>query len=47
RGIPIAVIVGKRDLAENKVTLRNLKTGEQSTVAKSNLMEEIESMLIR
>jgi len=47
RGIPIAVIVGKRDLDENKVTLRNLKTGEKTTIVKSNLMEEIESMLTK
>jgi len=29
QGIPFAVIVGKKELKEGKVTLRNLKSGEE------------------
>jgi len=42
RNIPYMIIVGKRDLNEDKVTLRDMKSGEQSTVLISKLKEELE-----
>lgn len=45
RNIPLTVIVGKRDLSNNVVTLRNMKTGEQSTVAIDNLLNAIRKQL--
>lgn len=36
-----AVIIGSDELAQNKITIKNLDTGEQKTVAFENLIEEL------
>ncbi|MCK5409029.1 MAG: hypothetical protein KAJ30_02085, partial [Candidatus Heimdallarchaeota archaeon] len=41
RNIPYMVIVGKRDLENKNVTLRNLETREDSLVLISDLTEEL------
>ena len=38
KNIPNVVIVGERELAEESVTLRNMKTGEQKKVKISELV---------
>ena len=43
RKIPLVVIVGKRDLEDNKVTLRDLETGEQKLITIDALVSEVES----
>ena len=45
RNVPLMVIVGKRDLAENNVTIRDLKTGDQKTISISKLKNEIKKQL--
>ena len=41
----IMIIVGKRDLAENNVTIRDLKSGEQKLVSITNIKKEIKNLL--
>jgi len=41
RGVSYAVIVGPKELEENKVVLKDMSKGEQRTVPISNLTEEI------
>ncbi|MHA1223356.1 MAG: His/Gly/Thr/Pro-type tRNA ligase C-terminal domain-containing protein, partial [Candidatus Heimdallarchaeaceae archaeon] len=41
RKIPLVVIVGKRDLEDNKVTLRDLETGEQKLIKIDKIVSEI------
>jgi histidyl-tRNA synthetase len=41
RGIPQVLIVGKADLAEGRVTLRNMRTGEQRKIELARLPELI------
>ncbi len=41
RDIPLMVVVGKRDLAENKVTIQDLRTGEKKVINLSKLLDEI------
>ncbi|MHA1259867.1 MAG: His/Gly/Thr/Pro-type tRNA ligase C-terminal domain-containing protein [Candidatus Heimdallarchaeaceae archaeon] len=43
RKIPLVVIVGKRDLEDNNVTLRDLETGEQKLITIDALVSEVES----
>ena len=45
RKIPLMVVVGKRDLEENKVTLQDLETEEKKTVTISNLISEIKKKM--
>ncbi|MHA1464394.1 MAG: histidine--tRNA ligase [Candidatus Heimdallarchaeaceae archaeon] len=45
RNIPYVVIVGKRDLENNSVTLKNLETREESQVLISNLTKELKKRL--
>ena len=45
RNIPLAVIVGKRDLKNNVVTLRDLETGEQKIVPISDIVSAIKEHL--
>ncbi len=45
RSIPLMVIIGKRDLEENKVTLRDMKTGEQEAILLSELELKIKEKL--
>ncbi|MCE7748488.1 MAG: histidine--tRNA ligase family protein [Candidatus Heimdallarchaeota archaeon] len=42
RNVPNMIIIGKRDLDEDKVTLRDMKSGEQITVLISKLKEELD-----
>ncbi len=43
--VPYVVLIGKRDLAEGKITVRNMQTGEQRTVEKESAVEEILRLL--
>ncbi len=43
--VPYVVLIGKRDLAEGKVTIRDMETGEQKTVEKESAVEEILRLL--
>jgi len=44
-GIPYVVLVGKKDLEEGKVTVRDMETGEQKTVEKERVVEELRKLL--
>lgn len=39
--VPSVCVLGESELAENKVTLKNMKTGEQRTIERDQLHEEI------
>jgi len=41
KGIPYVLIIGPREIKENKVTIKNLKTGQQKTVSKNEITAEI------
>ena len=43
--VPYVVLIGKRDLAEGKITVRDMETGEQRTVEKESAVEEILRLL--
>ena len=43
--VPYVVLIGKRDLAEGKITVRDMETGEQITVEKESAVEEILRLL--
>ncbi len=45
RGTPLMIIVGERDLKENKVTIRELDTGDQNLIDTSKIVEEIKKRL--
>ena len=45
RGIPITIIIGKRDLQLNKVTIRNMITGEQKLTNIKDVAMETNEML--
>jgi histidyl-tRNA synthetase len=40
-GIPFVCILGDTELAENKVSIKNLKTGEQETVAREDVSKNL------
>lgn len=42
-GIDYVCVLGETEIAENKVTLKNLKTGTQETTVRENLAERIKS----
>jgi histidyl-tRNA synthetase len=44
-GIPIAIVLGPDELTQGKVTLKNLKNREQTTIEKGSLLEQIENFL--
>ncbi|WP_297464192.1 histidine--tRNA ligase [Thermococcus sp.] len=44
-GVPYVVLIGKRDLAEGRVTVRDMETGEQKAVEKERVVEELLDLL--
>ncbi len=40
-GVPFVCVLGETELAENKVTLKNMRTGEQETVARDDVSSKI------
>lgn len=44
-GIPLAIIVGEGELKRGEVTLRNVKTREETSVPRANLVEELKKKL--
>ncbi|WP_297090130.1 histidine--tRNA ligase [Thermococcus sp.] len=44
-GVPYVVLVGKRDLSEGKVTIRDMESGEQRAVEKGKVVEVLGEML--
>ncbi|KUH34800.1 ATP phosphoribosyltransferase regulatory subunit [Thermococcus celericrescens] len=44
-GVPYVVLVGKKDLAEGKVTVRDMESGEQRTVEKARVAEAVVGLL--
>ncbi len=44
-GVPYVVLVGKKDLEAGKVTLRDMKSGEQKSIEKERAVEEILNIL--
>ena len=44
-GIPLAIIIGEGELKRGEVTLRNVKTREEVSVPRGNLVEEIKKKL--
>ncbi|ASJ15260.1 histidine--tRNA ligase [Thermococcus radiotolerans] len=44
-GVPYVVLVGKRDLAEGKVTIRDMESGEQRAVGKERVVEVLSELL--
>jgi len=43
--VKVAIILGKRDLAEGKVTIRDMENGEQKQVAIESIVEEVKKLL--
>ena len=41
--IPFVCVLGESELAENKVTLKNLRTGEQETIDRSEVSQKVKS----
>ena len=41
RGIPIALVLGPDELARGEVVLKNLRSGEQRSVSRINLLHHI------
>jgi histidyl-tRNA synthetase len=41
RGARYVVIVGEKDLAEGKITLRDMRTGDQEIIARQELIERL------
>ncbi|MCD6523634.1 MAG: histidine--tRNA ligase [Thermococcus sp.] len=44
-GVPYVVLIGKRDLAEGRVTVRDMESGEQRAVEKERVVEEVLALL--
>ncbi|AIU69378.1 histidyl-tRNA synthetase [Thermococcus eurythermalis] len=44
-GVPYVVLIGKRDLAEGRVTIRDMESGEQRAVEKERVVEEVLALL--
>ncbi len=44
-GVPYVVLIGKRDLAEGRVTVRDMESGEQRAVEKEKVVEEVLALL--
>ena len=44
-GVPYVVLVGKRDLSEGKVTIRDMESGEQRAVEKGKVVDVLGEML--
>ncbi len=44
-GVPYVVLIGKRDLAEGRVTIRDMETGEQKAIEKEKVLEELIGLL--
>jgi len=45
RGTPLMIIVGERDLQQDKVTIRELDTGDQKLIDLSNIVDEVKKRL--
>jgi histidyl-tRNA synthetase len=45
RGIPFVTVVGDEEAASGRVAVKNLKTGEQTTVARADVAEHIKSLI--
>ncbi|MBC7095337.1 MAG: histidine--tRNA ligase [Thermococcus sp.] len=43
--VKVAIILGRRDLSEGKVTIRDMKSGEQKQVAIESIVEEVKKLL--
>ena len=41
KGIPYVLIIGPNEAKENKVTIKNLKTGEQKTITEGEILNII------
>jgi histidyl-tRNA synthetase len=39
--VPFVCVLGESELAENKVTLKNMQTGEQETVAREEIAAKV------
>ncbi|NJE76751.1 histidine--tRNA ligase [Thermococcus sp. ES12] len=44
-GVPYVILVGKKDLAGGKVTIRDMESGEQRTVKKEEIVKELVALL--
>ncbi len=44
-GVPYVVLLGRRDLAEGKVTIRDMESGEQKAVGKEKVVEAVLGLL--
>ncbi len=44
-GVPYVILIGKRDLDEGKVTVRDMEDGEQKAVERENVVEEVLRLL--
>ena len=42
--IPFVCVLGENELAENKVTLKNLQTGEQETIGRDEIAGNIKQL---
>ena len=41
KGVPFVALVGENEMAQGKVTLKNMETGEQQLVTPEELIEKI------
>ncbi|MEP6903438.1 MAG: His/Gly/Thr/Pro-type tRNA ligase C-terminal domain-containing protein, partial [Actinomycetota bacterium] len=44
--IPFVCVLGKTELAENKVTLKNMQTGAQETLERENIAIKIKNLVL-
>jgi histidyl-tRNA synthetase len=47
KGIPLAIVLGPDDLARGEVILKDLRSGDQRSIARSDVTQEIWSMFVR
>ncbi len=41
--VPFVCVLGETELAENKVTLKNMQTGEQETITREKISEKVKT----
>ena len=42
--VPFVCVLGETELAENKVTLKNMQTGEQETVLRGDIVSQLKGL---
>jgi histidyl-tRNA synthetase len=45
--VSFVCVLGETELAENKVTVKNMRTGEQETVSRENIANELKDLTLQ